>query len=262
MRVHLHDHLREPGARDTKCGPENSVATTYLVQSLTYSHVGRIPFVLDRPCITNNTNHLASTKPNQPLIKRIIHPPDKEPRKKYNHDSLPLFLQSPYYTLQCFVAVGDQRQHASPDRVTIPRGWSSKRRTIHTIVKPRGGEKARKGGQDGREKKGERYTWKRRRQQQPLARVSYATQKAVTESHDARELIQKQRIGRGERGESTRHGERKKANRSRPKSAANWLVRGCFGPLNASREAPGSGTPASRRSRSGGPLVGGIKRWA
>ena len=72
--------------------------------------------------------------------------------ERYN-DSLHFFpllgIISVVYTLQSFVAVGDQ-QHASLCTAYHPaRGWILFQLTLHTIVKPRGGE----GGE--REKKEE-----------------------------------------------------------------------------------------------------------
>lgn len=72
--------------------------------------------------------------------------------ERYN-DSLHFFpllgIISVVYTLQSFVAVGDQ-QHASLCTAYHPaRGWILFQLTLHTIVKPRGGE----GGEREKKKK-------------------------------------------------------------------------------------------------------------
>lgn len=211
-----------------------------------------------------------TTPSNQPR-----HPPTNQPttnktcpstggertefdKYKYTIPSTFSLSNNPKYTLQSFVAVGDQ-QHASLCAAYHPAWMDDPRtRTIHTRSWKHGeGE-----GEEGEGKK-------KKKQKGELVHVKAAAATTASRLRDAKSghgVSRRSRVdtkagGRGGRGESTRHGERKKTNRSRPKSAANWLVRGCFGPLNASREAPGSGTPASR-SRSAVPLVGGIKRWA
>lgn len=175
-----------------------------------------------------------TTPSNQPR-----HPPTNQPttnktcpstggertefdKYKYTIPSTFSLSNNPKYTLQSFVAVGDQ-QHASLCAAYHPAWMDDPRtRTIHTRSWKHGEGEGEEGeGKKKKNKKASLYTWKRRRQQ-PL-RV-YATQKAVTESHDARELIQKREEEEEEaRARATARGKRR-TGPDRSQQQTDWSV--------------------------------------
>lgn len=187
---------REPESSRYKVCPKTVCGDLSGPTSLTYSHTlaGYHSSLIGRVSPTTPSNHLAPTNQttNQTTTNKTCPSTgwERTEFEKYNHDSLHF---SPLGIISVHVTKSRSRRRAT---TRFPRPLCTAYHPAWTILSNAHSTRSWNHEEEGRKKnkKASLYTWKRR---QP-PRV-YATQKAVTESHDARSLASWYKSGRKRR---------------------------------------------------------------